>query len=76
MSGAEFENRPGFAKLMANLPNRQKPPFDVLIMSEPSRLGRDIARNSVFVLNIIESAVRIFYYLTSGTCILGMGPDA
>ena len=64
VSGAEFENRPGFAKLMANLPKRQKPPFDVLVMSESSRLGRDIARNSVFVLNIIESGVRIFYYLT------------
>ena len=64
ISGAEFENRPGFAKLMADLPKRQKAPFDVLIMSEPSRLGRDIARNSVFILNIIESGVRIFYYLT------------
>src|SRR5262245_1334384 len=64
VSGAEFENRPGFARLISDLPKRRRPPFDALIMSEPSRLGRDIARNSVFILNIIESGVRIFYYLT------------
>jgi hypothetical protein len=38
MSGAEFPNRPGFVRLMTAL--KPKPPFDVLIMSEESRLGR------------------------------------
>src|SRR5258708_27620720 len=38
VSGAEFENRPGFAALLASLPKRGRAPFDVLIMSELSRL--------------------------------------
>jgi DNA invertase Pin-like site-specific DNA recombinase len=37
ISGAEFASRPGFVKMMAAL--KPKPPFDVLIMSEESRLG-------------------------------------
>jgi len=64
ISGAEYVNRPGLAQLLACLPKRGKPPFDVLVMSEPSRLGRDITRNAAFVVSIIESGVRIFYYLT------------
>src|SRR5262245_32421215 len=39
ISGAEFKNRPGFAKLMAAVA-QPRPPFEVLVMSEPSRLGR------------------------------------
>jgi DNA invertase Pin-like site-specific DNA recombinase len=40
VSGAEFESRPGFARLMNGL--RVKPrPFDVLVMAEESRLGRE-----------------------------------
>jgi site-specific DNA recombinase len=64
ISGAEYVNRPGLVQLLACLPKRGKPPFDVLVMSEPSRLGRDITRNAAFVVSIIESGVRIFYYLT------------
>ena len=64
ISGAEYVNRPGLGQLIACLPKRGKPPFDVLVMSESSRLGRDITRNAAFVVSIIESGVRIFYYLT------------
>ena len=39
ISGAEFANRPGFVRLMAAL--KPRPPFQVLIMSEESRLGRE-----------------------------------
>ena len=39
ISGAEFTNRPGFLRLMNTL--KPCPPFQVLIMSEESRLGRD-----------------------------------
>ncbi len=59
VSGAEYQNRPGLARLMANLQH-----FDVLIMSESSRLGRDMTRNAAFVVGILESDVRIFYYLS------------
>src|SRR5688500_6002849 len=39
ISGAEFATRPGFVRLMAAL--KPRAPFDVLIMSEESRLGRE-----------------------------------
>ena len=43
VSGAEFARRPGFVRLMNALAPR--PPFDVLIMSEESRLGRESGRH-------------------------------
>jgi DNA invertase Pin-like site-specific DNA recombinase len=39
ISGAEFVKRPGFLRLMNAL--KPKPGFQVLIMSEESRLGRE-----------------------------------
>jgi DNA invertase Pin-like site-specific DNA recombinase len=39
ISGAEFERRPGFVRLMAAL--KPRAPFQVLVMSEESRLGRE-----------------------------------
>src|SRR4029453_16410428 len=39
ISGAEFANRPGFLRLMNAL--KPKPKFQILIMSEESRLGRE-----------------------------------
>ncbi len=39
ISGAEFVKRPAFLRLMNAL--SPKPPFQVLIMSEESRLGRE-----------------------------------
>jgi site-specific DNA recombinase len=64
ISGAEYVNRPAFARLIASLPKRGAPPFDVLVMSEASRLGRDMTRNAAYVLAILEAGVRIRYYLT------------
>ena len=39
ISGAEFNNRPGFLRLMNAV--KPRPSFQVLIMSEESRLGRE-----------------------------------
>ena len=39
ISGAEFANRPGFLRLMNAL--KPRPAFQVLVMSEESRLGRE-----------------------------------
>ena len=64
VSGAEYVNRPAFARLLASLPKRGAPPFEVLVMSEASRLGRDMTRNAACVIEIIESRIKIFYYLT------------
>ena len=64
ISGADFENRPGFTALLAALPKRQKvPPFGVLIMSEPSRFGRDAQRVPYHLAHIHDAGVRVFYYL-------------
>jgi DNA invertase Pin-like site-specific DNA recombinase len=39
ISGAEFVKRPGFLRLMNAL--KPRPPFQALVMSEESRLGRE-----------------------------------
>src|SRR5262245_42873452 len=39
ISGAEFANRPGFLRMMNSL--KPRPPFQVLIVSEESRIGRE-----------------------------------
>jgi DNA invertase Pin-like site-specific DNA recombinase len=64
ISGAEFENRPGFVRLMASLGSkRQKPPFQVLIMSEESRLGREQFEVGYALKQIVQAGVRLFFYL-------------
>ncbi len=60
ISGAEYQNRPGVLSLMANLKN-----CDVVVMSEISRLGRDMVRNAVLIDEIRSSNVQIWYYLTN-----------
>ena len=45
ISGAEFANRPGFLRLMNAL--KPRPPFQVLVMSEESRLGPRSDRDGV-----------------------------
>ena len=61
ISGAEFVKRPGFLRLMNAL--KPKPPFQILIMSEESRLGRDQIETAYALKQIITAGVRIFYYL-------------
>jgi site-specific DNA recombinase len=61
ISGAEFANRPGFVRLMAAL--KPRPPFQVLIMSEESRLGRESIETAFALKQIITAGVRVFLYL-------------
>ncbi len=61
ISGAEFVKRPGLARLMNAL--KLKPPFQVLIMSEESRLGREQIETAYLLKQIITAGVRVFYYL-------------
>jgi DNA invertase Pin-like site-specific DNA recombinase len=49
---------------MAAVPKRGKPPFDVLVMSESSRLGRDMTRNAFYIVTLLEAGIEIHYYLT------------
>jgi DNA invertase Pin-like site-specific DNA recombinase len=61
ISGAEFVKGPGFLRLMNAL--KPKPPFQVLIMSEESRLGREQIETAYALKQIITAGVRVFYYL-------------
>jgi site-specific DNA recombinase len=61
ISGAEFTKRPGFLRLMNAL--KPKPPFQVLIMSEESRLGREQIETAYALKQIVTAGVRVFYYL-------------
>jgi site-specific DNA recombinase len=61
ISGAEFRKRPGLTRLLNTL--RPRPPFQVLIMSEESRLGREQIETAYVIKQILDAGVRIFYYL-------------
>ncbi len=61
ISGAEFAKRPGFLRLMNAL--KPKPPFQVLIMSEESRLGREAIETAYALKQLVTAGVRVFFYL-------------
>jgi DNA invertase Pin-like site-specific DNA recombinase len=62
ISGAEFLKRPGFLRLM-NAAEQRPRPFDVLVMSEESRLGREQVETAYTVKRLTDWGVRIFLYL-------------
>ena len=61
ISGAEFAKRPGFLRLMNAL--KPRPAFDVLIMSEESRLGRETLEVGYALKQLVTAGVRVFFYL-------------
>ena len=61
VSGAEFDTRPGFLRLMNAL--KPRPAFEVLVMSEESRLGRETISTAYALKQIITAGVRVFFYL-------------
>jgi len=61
ISGAEFANRPGFLRLMNAL--KPRPTFQMLIMSEESRLGREAIETAYALKQIVNAGVRVFFYL-------------
>jgi len=61
ISGAEFANRPGFLRLMNSL--KPRPAFNVLIMSEESRLGREAIETAYALKQLVQAGVRVFFYL-------------
>src|SRR5216683_406102 len=60
ISGAEFIKRPGFLRLMNAL--KPRPPFQVLIMSEESRLGREQIETAYALKQVVDAGVRLFFY--------------
>src|SRR5262245_19738033 len=61
VSGAEFVKRPGFLQLMNAL--KPKPSFQVLIMSEESRLGREQIQTAYALQQITDAGVHVWFYL-------------
>jgi DNA invertase Pin-like site-specific DNA recombinase len=61
VSGAEFANRPGFLRLMNALKPRSR--FQVLIMLEESRLGREAIETAYALKQLIQAGVRVFFYM-------------
>ena len=61
ISGAEFATRPGFVRLMNAL--KPKPPFQVFVMSEESRLGREAIETAFALKQIVQAGVHVFFYL-------------
>jgi site-specific DNA recombinase len=61
VSGAEFAKRAGFVRLMNAL--KPRPAFDVLVMSELSRLGREQIETAYAFKQLSTAGVRCFSYL-------------
>ncbi len=61
VSGAEFARRPGFLRLMNAL--KPAPPFQVLVMSDSDRLGREQIETAYAMKQLITAGVRVFLYL-------------
>src|ERR1700676_3746104 len=61
ISGAEFANRPGFLRVMTAL--KRRPTFQILIISEESRLGREAIETAYALKQLITAGVRVFFYL-------------
>jgi site-specific DNA recombinase len=62
ISGAEFgDRRPGLARLLNAL--KPRPPFQVLVMSEESRLGRESIEVAYALKTFAQAGVRVFLYL-------------
>ena len=61
ISGAEFANRPGFLRLMNAL--KPRPRFQVLVMSEEARLGRESIETAYALKQLVTAGVRVFFCL-------------
>ncbi len=62
ISGAEFDTRKGLLRLLAAL--KPHPPFQALVMSEESRLGRETIETAFVLKQFVQAGVRVFFYLT------------
>ena len=61
ISGAEFAARPGLSRLLLAL--KPQSLFQILIVSEESRLGRETIETAYMLKQLITAGVRVFSYL-------------
>ena len=73
ISGAEFTNRPGFLRLMNAL--KPRAPFQMLIMSEVSRLGREQIETAYALKQLSVTGVRCFSYLEDRELLMESATD-
>jgi DNA invertase Pin-like site-specific DNA recombinase len=73
VSGAEFANRPGYVRLLNTL--KPRAPFNVLIVSELSRLGREQLETGYAVKQLSQAGVRIVSYLEDREILLDTPTD-
>ena len=65
ISGAEFANRPGYVALMSAVSHRAgSAPFQVVVMSDLDRLGREGIETGYALKQLVQAGVRVFSYLT------------
>jgi site-specific DNA recombinase len=73
VSGAEFAGRPGYMRLLNAL--GRKAPFNVLIVSELSRLGREQLETGYALKQLSQAGVRIFSYMEGREVLLDSPTD-
>ena len=61
ISGAEFERRPGFMRLLSALD--PKPPFQVLVVSERKTIGRETYETGYRIKQLDQAGVEIVEYV-------------
>jgi site-specific DNA recombinase len=73
ISGAEFANRPGYMRLLNVL--KPRAPFDILIVSEVSRLGREQLETGYAMKQLAQAGIRIVSYLEDREVLLDTPTD-
>ena len=68
ISGAEFDRRPGFQRLLSAL--KRRAPFRILIVMDESRLGRESIETAHILKQFSLSGIRIFAYLDNREVVL------
>ena len=75
VSGAEFTKRPGLAALLAAVEGVQQPPFEVLLMSEQSRLGRDTLLTLALIKRLEDAGLALYGYLDDSQITVAQDTD-
>ena len=74
VSGVEFQKRPGLKALLAAIGGKQLP-FEVLIVSERSRLGRDTVRTLGLIQALEDTGLQVHAYLDDSRVTLDNDTD-
>jgi DNA invertase Pin-like site-specific DNA recombinase len=74
VSGGEWVRRPGLNRLLDTLKDGRAP-FQVLIVSEQSRIGRDVVRTLMTIKTLEDTGVEIWAYLDQARITLAEDTD-